>query len=73
MIYLVFILFIHYSYEHFDINILKNGQKLSSQEFLGPPEFPENLKNAIKYRNINFVIEVTTRAHFKDHFILIKD
>ena len=30
------------------------------------------LLHAIKHRNINFVIEVSTRAHFKDNFILIK-
>ena len=72
IIFLVFIIFSEYPYEHFDTNILKIGQKLSSQEFLGPSELTENLKNTIKYRNINFVIEVSTRAHFKDNIILIK-
>ena len=31
------------------------------------------LPHAIKYRNINFVIEVSTRAQSKDNFILIKN
>ena len=34
---------------------------------------PLLLPHAIEYRNINFVIEVSTRAHFKDNFILIKN
>ena len=52
---------------------MKIRQKLSSEEFLGSSEFPKNLKNAIKFRNINSVIEVSTKAHFKDNFILIKN
>ena len=73
IIFLVFILFSQYPYEHFDTNILKIGRKLSSQEFLGLSELTENLKNTIKYRNINFFIEVSTRAHFKENFVLIKN
>ena len=71
IIFFLFIIFSQYPYEHFDTNILKIGRKLSSQEFLCLSELTENLKNTIKYRNINFVIEVSTRANFKDNFILI--
>ena len=31
------------------------------------------LPHVINYRNFNFVVKVSTRAHFKDNFILIKN
>ena len=70
IIFFVFKIFSQYPYEHFGTNILKIGRKLSSQEFHCLSELTENLRNTIKYRNINFVIEVSIRAHFKDNFIL---
>ena len=39
-------------------------------KFLGDPLL---LPHPIKYRNYNFVVEVSTWAHFKDNFILIKN
>ena len=37
-----------------------------------PSKVPENRKIAIIHRNVNFVVEASLRAHFKDNFILIK-
>ena len=36
-----------------------------------PSKVPENRKIAIMHGSINFVIETSSRAHFKDNFTLI--
>ena len=40
---------------------------------LNLPKFPENVKIVIIQGNVNFIVETSSRAYFKDNLMLIKD